>query len=136
MAREERSVYPIGVVEKLTGLTGRRIRYYEQAGLIHPVRSEGNQRLYTPSDVARLREIKRLLEMGLNLAAIRARLGAEGEEETAFREPSVDEELLEESDVRTRWTRDRTLRSLYPVSNRAELEKVIEEFEGGEEGHP
>ena len=69
-------VYPIGVVERLTGLSARKIRYYEAMGLITPSRTPGNQRLYSPADVDRLLEIKRLLAEGLNLQGVRARLHA------------------------------------------------------------
>ena len=65
-------VYPIGVVERLTGLSARKIRYYEAMGLITPSRTPGNQRLYSPADVDRLLEIKRLLAEGLNLQGVPA----------------------------------------------------------------
>src|SRR5690606_9099641 len=69
-------VYPIGVVERLTGLSARKIRYYEAMGLVPPSRTPGTQRLYSPADVDRLLEIKRLLAEGLNLQGVRARLHA------------------------------------------------------------
>ena len=37
--RRSMSVFPIGTVMKLTDLTARQIRYYEEQGLIHPERS-------------------------------------------------------------------------------------------------
>ncbi|MCL6592962.1 MAG: MerR family transcriptional regulator [Alicyclobacillus sp.] len=65
-------VFPIGVVQKLTGLTARQIRYYEQQGLLRPARTEGNQRLFSFYDVERLLEIRELLDSGLNIAGVRA----------------------------------------------------------------
>lgn len=65
------AVYSIGVVQKLTGLSGRQIRYYDQQGLVRPKRTRGNRRLYSPADVERLRKIKELLDQGMNLAGIR-----------------------------------------------------------------
>lgn len=38
--RRSLSVFPIGTVMKLTDLTARQIRYYEEQDLIHPERSE------------------------------------------------------------------------------------------------
>lgn len=45
-------------VAKLTGLTKRTIRYYEEIGLIAPpVRSEGGYRLYTEADVEQIKKV-------------------------------------------------------------------------------
>ncbi|MBE3583328.1 MAG: MerR family transcriptional regulator [Limnochordaceae bacterium] len=74
------AVYPIGVVEKLTGLTGRQIRYYEKTGLVIPARTQGNQRLYAPIDVDRLLRVKELLAEGLNVEGVRAILSKESEQ--------------------------------------------------------
>ena len=61
--------YVISIAAKLLGMHVQTLRYYERAGLIEPSRSRGNIRLYSQRDVARLREIKRLMEdLGVNLA--------------------------------------------------------------------
>ena len=54
------------------GLTTRAIRYYEEMGLLEPAaRSDGDYRLYDPSDIERLRFIKRLRDdAGFSLAQI------------------------------------------------------------------
>lgn len=70
-------LYSIGAVCRLTGLSERRIRYYEQAGLLHPARTAGNQRRYSQADVDRLLEIKGLLNQGLHVDQIRDRLRQE-----------------------------------------------------------
>ncbi|QIA26469.1 MerR family transcriptional regulator [Thermaerobacter sp. PB12/4term] len=67
-------LYSIGAVCHLTGLSERRIRYYEQAGLLRPARTAGNQRRYSQADVDLLLEIKWLLQQGLHLEEIRRRL--------------------------------------------------------------
>ncbi|UOQ87395.1 MerR family transcriptional regulator [Gracilibacillus salinarum] len=64
-------LFSIGIVKSLTDLSARQIRYYEQHQLIHPSRTEGNQRLFSFNDVDRLLEIKELIEKGLNLAGIK-----------------------------------------------------------------
>ena len=67
-------LYSIGAVCHLTGLSERRIRYYEQAGLLRPARTAGNQRRYSQADVDLLLEIKWLLQQGLHVDEIRERL--------------------------------------------------------------
>lgn len=64
-------VFPIGSVMRLTDLTARQIRYYEEQGLIKPERTEGNRRLYSLNDMDRLLEIKDFIAEGLNIAAIK-----------------------------------------------------------------
>ena len=56
MAREKElrrslAVFPIGTVMKLTDLTARQIRYYEDQGLIQPERTAGNRRMYSLNDM-------------------------------------------------------------------------------------
>jgi MerR family glutamine synthetase transcriptional repressor len=69
--RRNMPLFPIGIVTKLTELSPRQIRYYEQQGLIRPERTKGNQRLFSFNDVDRLLQIKSYLEKGLNLAGVR-----------------------------------------------------------------
>lgn len=69
--RRNMPLFPIGIVMKLTELTARQVRYYEQHELIHPARTDGNQRLFSFNDVDRLLEIKALIEKGLNMAGIK-----------------------------------------------------------------
>lgn len=67
-------VYPISVVCKLTGLTERQVRYYEQVDLIRPARSPGQRRLFSPNDVQLLLEIRSEMDRGQSTAEIRAKL--------------------------------------------------------------
>ncbi|HEL1760590.1 TPA: MerR family transcriptional regulator [Streptococcus suis] len=69
--RRSLAIFPIGSVMKLTDLTARQIRYYEDQGLIKPDRNEGNRRLYSLKDMDLLLEIKDFLDEGLNIAAIK-----------------------------------------------------------------
>ncbi|MBJ6363643.1 MerR family transcriptional regulator [Paenibacillus sp. GCM10012307] len=69
--RRNMALFPIGIVMKLTDLTARQIRYYEQHELIVPARTNGNQRLFSFNDVERLLEIKSLIEKGVNIAGIK-----------------------------------------------------------------
>jgi MerR family transcriptional regulator, glutamine synthetase repressor len=72
--RRNMALFPIGIVMKLTDLTARQIRYYEQHELIVPARTNGNQRLFSFNDVERLLEIKALIEKGVNIAGIKQML--------------------------------------------------------------
>jgi MerR family transcriptional regulator/heat shock protein HspR len=72
MAAHDKSepVYMIGVVASLTQMHAQTIRLYERLGLVTPQRRNKN-RLYSESDVDRLRQIRRLTqEMGVNLAGV------------------------------------------------------------------
>jgi DNA-binding transcriptional MerR regulator len=60
--------YQIGEVAEMVGLSLRTIRYYEEIELVSPSgRTEGGFRLYTDSDVSRLRLVKALKPVGLSL---------------------------------------------------------------------
>lgn len=73
-AAEHAQVYTIGVVARQTGLSPRRVRYYEEAGLIAPARSSLNQRLYSKADIARLLAARRLVDAGFTLDGVKALL--------------------------------------------------------------
>ena len=73
MAEDSRqmALFPIGTVMKLTGLSARQIRYYEEHDLVRPIRTAGNQRLFSFRDVERLQQIKAMIDSGLNIAGIK-----------------------------------------------------------------
>jgi len=78
--RRNMALFPIGIVMKLTDLTARQIRYYEQHELIQPARTDGNQRLFSFNDVERLMEIKSLIEKGVNIAGIKQVMNPVGQD--------------------------------------------------------
>jgi MerR family transcriptional regulator, repressor of the yfmOP operon len=70
----------IGDVARLVGTTPRTIRYYEEVGLLTeaPSRPSGRHRLYSESEVERLREVMRLKELlGVTLEELKTLLAAE-----------------------------------------------------------
>jgi len=70
-SENEEPCYVISVAARLVGLHAQSLRHYERIGLIQPSRSGGRQRLYSQSDVARLRHIQRLIQdLGVNLAGV------------------------------------------------------------------
>ncbi len=69
--KRARAGYMISAVAELYKLHPQTLRLYERVGLLKPSRSEGNTRLYTDADLARLEIILTLTrEMGVNLAGI------------------------------------------------------------------
>ena len=76
----ERGRYMISVAAELAGLHPQTLRMYEARGLIRPARTPGGTRLYSESDVERLRLVQRLTtELGLNLAGVEHVLRLEDE---------------------------------------------------------
>ncbi|MDV2886960.1 MerR family transcriptional regulator [Alkalihalophilus pseudofirmus] len=73
---KKKACFPIRVVMEMTSLTARQIRYYEEQGLIKPVRNEGNQRMFSLEDIERFRLIKSYIEQGINVAGIKTILAA------------------------------------------------------------
>ncbi|HJV45954.1 MAG TPA: MerR family transcriptional regulator [Bacillota bacterium] len=105
--RRNMALFPIGIVMKLTDLTARQIRYYESHGLIHPARTEGNQRLFSFNDVDRLLDIKAFIEKGVNIAGIKQMLRVETPQEV--KEVTV---ITEKSEEKRKEMSDAELRQL------------------------
>ena len=66
--------YQIHELAKLFDLCPDTLRYYEEKGLLHPVRGENRYRMYGIQDVCTLNIIRALRELGLPTRAIRAYL--------------------------------------------------------------
>ena len=75
----ERGVFAISVAAQLAGLHPQTLRIYEREGLIEPDRSAGGTRLYSASDVQRLRDIIELTGSGLNLTGVKRVLELQAE---------------------------------------------------------
>ncbi|RSN68126.1 MULTISPECIES: MerR family transcriptional regulator [Actinomadura] len=56
----------IGEVARCAGVSTRAVRYYEEQGLVHADRDHNGYRVYGPESVGLVREIARLLRLGLN----------------------------------------------------------------------
>ena len=77
---DDRPRYMISVAADLVGMHPQTLRIYEQKGLVRPKRTAGNTRLYSESDLERLRLIQRLTtELGHNLAGVEQVLHLEDE---------------------------------------------------------
>jgi len=67
----DRGVFMISVAAELAEMHPQTLRMYESRGLIEPKRSPKGTRLYSHSDVERLRRIQQMTnELGLNLAGV------------------------------------------------------------------
>jgi DNA-binding transcriptional MerR regulator len=55
----------IGELSARTGATGRMLRYYEEQGLLEPRRTASGYRVYSESDVLRVRYIRCMLSSAL-----------------------------------------------------------------------
>jgi MerR family transcriptional regulator, heat shock protein HspR len=71
MRDSRQPVYMIGVAAELCGVHPQTLRQYERLGLVTPSRVGAKNRLYSESDILRVRRIQRLTqEMGVNLAGV------------------------------------------------------------------
>lgn len=67
--------YSISELSSELAITTRAIRFYEEKGLIQPVRTAGNQRRYSPKDRVRLKLILRGKRFGYTLDEIAQMIG-------------------------------------------------------------
>ncbi|KRN40553.1 glutamine synthetase repressor [Fructilactobacillus fructivorans] len=69
--RKSLEVLPMGTVMKLTSLSSRQIRYYDDQGLVHSKRTSGNRRLYSLENVDQILEIHNYLVEGMTIAQVK-----------------------------------------------------------------
>lgn len=67
----ERRRYTISVAAELVSVHQQTLRHYERLGLIEPHRGKGEIRYYSPQDIEKIQQIRRLIEdLGVNLAGV------------------------------------------------------------------
>lgn len=71
---KDNKVISIGTVCELTGLSERKIRYYEERKLVYPARSKKGTRKYSFNDVELLMKIANKREEGVQTYEIRQEL--------------------------------------------------------------
>ncbi|MGZ4031344.1 MAG: MerR family transcriptional regulator [Tumebacillaceae bacterium] len=70
--------WKVGELAKLSGVTVRTLRFYNQIGLFSPSeKTESGHRLYSESDLSRLQQILSLKELGLSLDEVKSVLAGE-----------------------------------------------------------
>ena len=71
--------YTVNKLAKLAGVSARTLRYYDELGLLSPMRQSTNgYRIYGPAEVDRLQQILFFRELGVPLDEIKQILSAEG----------------------------------------------------------
>ena len=65
-----KDLIPIGEMARRTGQSVSAIRFYEDKGLLEPIRTSGNQRRFLRSDIRRVSFILIAQKLGLSLAQI------------------------------------------------------------------
>lgn len=68
---KDKKVMTIGIVSELTGLSERKIRYYEERKLISPERTQKGTRKYSFNDIEKLMEIAEKREEGVQTTEIK-----------------------------------------------------------------
>ncbi|KYD08346.1 MerR family transcriptional regulator [Caldibacillus debilis] len=106
--RRSMPLFSIGTVMKLTGLSARQIRYYEEHQLISPARSDGKHRLFSLNDIDKLLEIKDLLNQGLNIAGIKEVFSLKEEQKEKLDRIEKEKKEITENELRKR-LREETL---------------------------
>lgn len=67
----ERRRFTISVAAELVHVHQQTLRHYERLGLVEPHRGKGEIRYYSPQDIERVQQIRRLVdELGVNLAGV------------------------------------------------------------------
>ncbi|MCH8310112.1 MAG: MerR family transcriptional regulator [Chloroflexi bacterium] len=68
---QDEPVFIISVAARILGVRTQTLRYYERLGLIEPVRTKGNQRVFSNRDIERVRRIRNYMDdLGVNLAGV------------------------------------------------------------------
>ncbi|AZM51164.1 MerR family transcriptional regulator [Streptomyces sp. WAC 06738] len=75
----------IGELAHRSGVSRRLLRYYEEQGLLHPVRLPNGYREYTDGDVDAVRHIRVLLDAGLRTGVIAGILDCVAGDGTPYR---------------------------------------------------
>ena len=66
--------YTVSRLAKISGISARTLRYYDQIGLLSPARERNNYRVYSPEQVNDLQQILFYTELGVGLEEIKALL--------------------------------------------------------------
>lgn len=99
-ADKDTPLYMISVAAELAGVHPQTLRIYERKHLVQPQRSAGNTRLYSQSDVERLRLIQHLTQdEGVNLAGVMLIMDLQREVDRMQRELATTVERLRQAEA-------------------------------------
>ena len=68
----EQELFKIGDTTRILGVTPRTLRFYEEEGLVEPVRTPKGTRLYAKEDIERLQVVQLMTATGIPLQEIKA----------------------------------------------------------------
>jgi len=128
---EKKRLYMISAVAKRFDVHPQTLRLYERDGLLKPLRTEGNTRLYSEEDIERLKIILNLTRnLGVNLAGVvvilnmREKMGSMQKEMNAFLEFFLDQ--LSSAGVMKEDVRQRALACIPPGAIQVLLDRMKE----------
>lgn len=120
--------YRIGEISKLTGLSVRTIRYFEEEGLLDSKRTDGGQRTYSDQDLVYIKRILELKGLGFRLSEINRIFSLKREDESGNKRRA---ELLRIYSERLREDREKVEALRHHID---ELEWHIRQLEKAEDG--
>src|SRR3954447_26785647 len=66
-----RGRYTISIAAELVNVHQQTLRHYERLGLIEPLRGKGEIRYYSPDEIERIEQVRRVVDdLGVNLAGV------------------------------------------------------------------
>ncbi|MGI2335708.1 MAG: MerR family transcriptional regulator [Dehalogenimonas sp.] len=96
-------VYQVSEVARRAGVSVRTVRFYEEKGLLEtPQRTSGGMRLFDDRDVSRVKLIRRLRNVGLDLEEILGAITGDGTDRRERVEHTLEVLLLEAERSRNR----------------------------------
>jgi len=95
---KEKKLYRIEEISRITGMTKRTLRYYEDLKLIKPVRTDSSYRLYSDEDIERVNRIREIKEsLGFSLGEVKDLLELYKNVENIIKEKKHNPVLIENS---------------------------------------
>ena len=74
----DQEVFTSAETSKITGLSTRRLQYWDKTDLAHPsilkATGQGSRRLYSKQDLFQLRVVKRIIDSGISVQSVRRSL--------------------------------------------------------------
>jgi MerR family transcriptional regulator, glutamine synthetase repressor len=64
--------FTMAIAVRMTGVDPYRIRKYEEGGMLTAERTEGNQRLFSESDIEIIKQAAKLEDEGINVEGMKA----------------------------------------------------------------
>ena len=112
--------------EKLTGISKRNIRFYEQKGMLHPARNQDNDyRDYSSQDIERLKLIRALRMVDMPLEEIQKVLDGK----TSLEDAATAQERQLRERVQEVQTAIRFCKSLQGLSGDVEVDAILREMD-------